>query len=250
MLNSLGFIAKINRRLVQYKAIEEKYGMLMISSDEPNISNNKHEENFSVVTETDAVEVPPCSNIVLQTIAFLILIIQSNTHYNICSFMPQNMGSDNIYLAASFLSIGELIAALISTPLSFAVKRKKLFITNASVQFCFALVLLGLTITEYRDNVFSKIIQSVLSIVFKIIVCININILFTYGAELFTTKYRANVLAAALLLGGMSMSIVPYLMGFARHWNIHPLATGIPLTIAALLSAVYLPETLNANVSN
>ena len=249
MLESLKYIAKINKRMKPYEMIKEKYQSLCdinISVEKPRCNT----EAFSIVTVSAIDEHKPQKIIFLEMIAFLILIINTSVHYNICTFMPQNMGSDNIYTAALFLAIGELVAAFIATPISIFIKRRHLYISTSTIQLCIALILYFTNLNESAASFFQKFIPFILSISMKTIICVNSNILYTYGSEIFSTKYRANVLAVALLLGGISMSIVPYLMVYAKNRDIHPLTTGIPLAVISIGCAMYLPETLNVKVSN
>lgn len=250
MLKTLGYIAKVNNRITNHKLIVDKYKALSEVQSVCAKQTNDATELQSNVLEVEPEETTNSKTIVLQIIAFLLIFVNVNAHYNICALMPQSMGTDNVYTAACFLSVGEMVAAFISTPLSFGVKRKPLFLIILATQVGISLVLCAIAVMGFQKNEFSKLLQSILSLVFKIIICIISNILYSYGSELFSTKYRANVIALAMLTGGAAMSLAPFLSGLASDMNVHPLVTGMPLAVISIVCVMYLPETFDAKVIN
>ena len=184
---------------------------------------------------------------------FLLSIVLINIYigYGMTLLVPESMGIDNIYLNGVLLGLSELVGY--STVIIFAHKipRRKLNILNSASLIFFSGVLYSLRAFDiFFSPAVRKVLESIISVVMKLIICMNFTLIFNYCAELVETKIRGFCLGYTVFSGRASSSLCSVLESACRGRNIHPMiASSLPAFFALPISFI-LPETLNKPIKN
>lgn len=185
-----------------------------------------------------------------KTLCYTIVTANIYLGYGMTLLIPDKMGITNIYLNGVLLGVSEMFAAIISSFIAHKVKRKSLNMFHCFNTLVVAGLLLSIQFFGFKETNGGKITESCLSMLVKLTVCISMNLIFTYGSELFHTKYRGFIIAIAVFSGNIMISLASYMDTVASRWSIHPM---IMLSVSSCVTMAFillLPETLNKKISN
>lgn len=176
---------------------------------------------------------------------FAITIVIANLYIveGILVLIPQEMGIDNIYLNGTLLGISEIFAYLALVFVAYKIKRRFLNVSICLIIILISLISLAIAAMGARQSVYGKLLETSLSLLLKIIVCMNFVLIFNYAAELFDMQHKGVALGIAIFVGRTAMGSGSLLIDFAHKYNVHPISTCIFSTMIALPLAFHLPET-------
>jgi MFS family permease len=171
--------------------------------------------------------------------------------YNMSVLTPASMGIDNIYLNGILLGISEIVGYLMIITIAHKTPRRTLNIFNSASMIGFSFILLYIS---HFDSLLSesvkRIIETLISVVMKLILCMNFTLVFNYCNELVETKLRGFALGISVFCGRASTSVVSVLEMEAKRFHIHPMAAASIPAFIALPICFMLPETLNKPIQN
>lgn len=184
--------------------------------------------------------------------AIYFMVVTGNIYigYGLSLLIPDKMGIKNIYLNGSLLGVSEMVAAIVSSLIAHKVKRRSLNMFHCYNTIVIAGLLFAINFFTFKESNIGRITESCLSLLVKLTTCISINLIFTYGSELFHTKYRGIIIAIAVFFGNLMISLASYMDTVASRLSIHPM---ILLSLTSLITVFFillLPETLNKKISN
>lgn len=185
-----------------------------------------------------------------KTVCFTMVTSNIYIGYGLSLLIPNKMGIKNIYINGSLLGVSEMTAAIVSSFIAHKVKRRSLNVFHCINTIMIAGLLFGIQLLGLKEYNYGRIAESCLSLLVKLTVCICMNLIFTYGSELFHTKYRGIIIAIAVFFGNLMVGLASYIDTIATKYNMHPM---ILLSISSCITVVFilaLPETLNKQISN
>lgn len=121
----------------------------------------------------------------LKILAITLVVGNLYVSEGLLALIPQEMGIDNIYLNRVCLGLAEVGAYLTLVFVSYKIKRRLLNIMICITVVIISLSVLTIALLDDRDTDCGKLLESGLSILLKIIVCINFVLIFNYATELF-----------------------------------------------------------------
>jgi len=171
--------------------------------------------------------------------------------YGLSLLIPATLGIDNIYLNGILLGVSETFGYMIVTFNAYRIPRKFLNILNSSSTILFSLVLVYLSHFDTQLSVFLKqILQTAISVMIKLFLCMNFTLIFNYSAELVPTKTRGLVSGLTVFAGRISTTSCSFLVQIATNNKVHPMSIAALPSLLALPIGLILPETLGKPMPN
>lgn len=177
---------------------------------------------------------------------FTLIVVNMYIIEGILTFIPQEIGIENIYVNMSLLGFADIIAYGCMLPIVHLIKRRKSLILVISGYITMAMIEVFMVLTHSRGHYLAKMVETTISIITRMLMCMNFTFVFNFGAELFDIKYRGIVIGISLLVGRVLMGYSAFIVDLAHHLGVHPIAGMIGSSVIALIATIYLPETLIA----
>lgn len=250
MFRALYHIAKWNGRCETAIQIEEHFESLNRKDDLE--AEKLQSETFNTKSQyiEDPTEARFDTKKLLMSIGLIFVIGNNYLSYGMTLLITQKIGIDNIYINGTLFGLSELVAAIITILIAAKVRRRMLNIISCLIIILAAIILLLFRLLGLNHDAFGRVTESIISVVIKLVICINFNIIFTYAAELLHTKQRGIVIGIAVFVGNLFIGVAVYLDKLADILNVHPMVMlSIGASIALVIS-VFLPETLYTKLGN
>lgn len=239
-------ISNINFKDDQHLLVLKKTQIDEIIEDLSDKQSKKEKNKFDKTVRSDTAFDPFISKqkIIMQIIFYIIIISNLCVLEGILTLIPQEMGIDNIYLNGVLLSIIDFVSYISLVFLVHKIKRRKYNkIINSLI------ILVGITgLITYmfgvRELLIGKTIETINSLIGKLLMCMSFVYVFSYGTEIFDIRFRGIALGLSIFIGRIAMSSGAILIDVTQRFNIHPIVGTLSTSIFAFLSSFYLPETL------
>jgi hypothetical protein len=224
-----------------------KQQLLMSQTSISEIEISKNKEKIRKISQIfEFLNLKTISTILMLSL----LIINLYIGYGISMISVANIGIDNIYLNGMLLGLSEVLGYLIITFKAHRIRRRVLNIGTCAFMILISIILVIVNKGFSSDSKMVKVIETMLSFVMKLVICMNYTLIFNYGSELFETKIRDFSVGIAVFSG----RVLSVFCAIFEHWgyvmSIHPMAMGGIMAIIALPAAYILPETVHKNIKN
>ena len=250
MFKALHHIAKWNHRAKIAESLEnhftELHSKINVEEEKLNSITLSHKSEYL----EDPIESKFDSRKLKLAIGFVIIAANIYLGYGMSLLVTQKIGINNVYVNGCLFGASELLGAIITIMIAAKVQRRLLNIANSLVTIQAALLLLVLRGIGLGHDSFGQLLESLLSVTIKLLLCINLNMIFTYAAELFHTKQRGIVIGITVFVGNIMLGLAVYLDMLADNWGVHPM---VMLSFGAVVSFIVsslMPETLFVKLGN
>ena len=189
---------------------------------------------------------------------FLITIVVSMVNYTMSEFylIAQKIGSSNISINSIFLGLTDISVFII-----VAVNVKKINPRRNHIRASIGYTVLSLSIfasdwifkwaeLDREKSVLLIVIQTVLSLSIKVIVCFCFGTVFIYLNRLFPTEIRSVASGGCMLVCRIAMSFSAYSLYFTDKYEFHPLSFLWVLAVFSTIASVFCPDLTEESSMN
>uniref|UniRef100_A0A0P5NDD0 Organic cation transporter protein n=2 Tax=Daphnia magna TaxID=35525 RepID=A0A0P5NDD0_9CRUS len=232
VVEMLNKIASINRRYIPEEILQKFTETMEHQRDQADCLRNGKRANLR-----DLLQTP---NMRMKTLIISLSWVVNETTYVGLSYYGPSMGSDP-YLSFFLSSVVEIPGYIFCLLLMDRWGRR--------MTLCSCMILSGVAaISTALLPTDAEMLTLILYLIAKCTIAGGTMIIFQFGGELYPTEVRGVGIGLASFLGGIGLTLIPFINYLGKQWLVLPIVTMGAFSIAGGIVTLKLPETLGAKL--